>query len=186
MDADDRLRQLWQTQPLPDIAPAQLLVQLRRHQRRLWLKRLFEAVLTAITATVFTVVPLLRPYTPAEWLLLPFFSVFLVVIWSINLRRRHRWQLAAASTRVYAGLRLAQLRDSLRELRLTHQTTMALILYALAAQAITSLQGRTPWFEAATALLAGALLAGLAGQFYTNWARRRCYREYRNLRRLRR
>lgn len=186
MDAEDRLLRLWQAQPLPDIAPAQLLAQLRRHQRRLWFKRLFEATLTVAAVAVFAVVPLLRPYTPVEWLLLPFFSVFLVVIWSINLRRRHRWQLAAASTRVYAGLRLAQLRDTLRELRLTRKATMALMLYAFAAQAVAGLGGHLAWFEAATALLIGALLAEFAGQLYTHWARRRCYREYRNLRRLRR
>lgn len=186
MDTDDRLRRLWLGQSLPAVAPAQLLAQVRRHQWRLRLLRLLEIAITLAALLWFALVPLWRTYTPTEWLQLPFFSVFLLVVWSINLRRRHNWQLANENSRVYAGLRLAQLRDSLRELRLADSSALALLIYAVAVQAITSLCGHDAWFDAATTLVIAALLWALASRLFVNAARARCHREYRNLRRLRR
>lgn len=186
MDADDRLRALWLGQSLPALEPAQLLAQVRRYQWRLRLKRALELAITLAALLWFALVPLWRAYTPVEWLQLPFFGVFLPVVWSINLRRRHTWQLASESSRVYAGLRLVQLRDSLRELRLADGGALALLTYAVAVQTLTALRGHDAWFDAATALVVASLLWTLVGRLYVNAARARCHREYRNLRRLRR
>lgn len=186
MDADDRLRALWQGQSLPVLAPTQLLAQMRRYQWRLRLRRALELAITLAALLWFALVPLWRAYTPLEWLQLPFFSVFLPVVWSINLRRRHNWPLANENSRVYAGLRLAQLRNSLRELRLADSGALALLIYAVAVQTLTALRGRDAWFDAATTLVVAALLWALASRLYVKAVRARCHREYRNLRRLRR
>jgi cation transport ATPase len=181
MDADDRLRALWQGQPLPRVSTQELFAQVHRHRRWLLLQRAVEAALTVAATAWFL---WLRPYTPVEWLLLPYFSVFLVVVWSLNLRRSHPHAAATESVQIYAGLRQRQLRERLRELRLAQCCTDALVAYAVAALIATALWADAEWLGAARHLAAAAVLWWLLYAMYLRRARMRSRREYRAMKRL--
>jgi hypothetical protein len=184
MDADERLRALWQGQPLPRVAAQELFAQVRRHRRWLLLQRALEVALTLAAVGWFATAAWLRPYAPVEWLLLPYFSVFLVVVWAFNLRRRHPHAAAAENTQVYADLRLRQLRARLRELRLTRCCADALVVYALAALTATALWADRQWFDAARDLAVAAALWWLLSGIYLRRVHARARREYRAMKRL--
>lgn len=183
MDADDPLRRLWQDQPLPAIPPDRLRERLQRHRFALRLRRCTEALLTAVAVLWFGV-SALRGFTPADWLLLPYFSVFLVVAWTVNLRRDRAVRDVAESGRVYATLRLAQLRAWLCELMLTRRCAEALVAYALCTFIGTRLWAAADWHWPATTLLSIALVWWAGSALYVRHRRRLCLREYRALRRL--
>ena len=185
MDADERLRALWQGQRLPAVPAAQLLARVQRHQRRLRLQRVLEAAISLIAVAWFIAIFLHRPFAPVEWLLLPYFSTFLVVAWSFNLRHRPRRQAVAENTQVYAGLRLAQLRARLRELQLVRRSAQWLLGYALAALLLALFRGTPDWHRATLSLAVTAVFWLLGCELIARHWSRRCRREYRALRRLR-
>jgi hypothetical protein len=184
MDADERLRALWQGQPLPRVSTQELFAQVRRHRRWLLLQRALEAALTLAATVWFAAILWLRPYTPIEWLLIPYFSVFLVVVWSLNLRRTHPHAAAAESVQIYADLRRRQLRARLRELRLAQCCTDALVAYAIAALLATALWADAEWFGAARHLAVAAVLWWVLCGLYLRRVRARSQREYRAMKRL--
>ena len=185
MDADERLRALWLGQSLPAVPAAQLLAQVQRHRRRLWLQRALEALISLIATGWFLGIFLSRPFAPVEWLLLPYFSVFLVVAWSINLRRTPRDEAAAESTQVYAGLRRAQLRARLCELQLARRSAQWLLAYALAALLLALAWGGPDWRRASLSLAVTAVFWLIGCELIVRQWARRCRREYRALCRLR-
>lgn len=185
MDLDERLRSAWQNQPVPDASLQQLQQQLQRYRLRLRLRRLTEALMTIATVAWFGWAAWQRAFAPAEWLLLPYFSAFLVITWSLNLRRDRAHRLAAESGQVYASLRLAQLGADLRELHLTRTSAHALVAYALAALLATILWGTPAWRVSATTLAVVSLVWFVGCELFVAERRRRCRREYRALRRLR-
>ncbi len=183
-DFDDLMRSAWQaTQPTTDSAA--LVRRVRRHQRLHRLRRGLE-----IAVTLAAVVILLRPLagaalTPAYWLVMPFFAVYMPVVWWLLLRApRPRADAAALDGATYAQVRLSQLRAGLRELRIARLTAAALLAYALLALAAATALDAGAWQSAA-----GRLLLYAVGCAALTWAiaraRRRRYRtEYRAMRRL--
>lgn len=185
MDTDERLRALWQGQRLPAVPAAQLLARVQRHHHRLRLQRVLEAVISLTAVAWFSATFLSRPFAPVEWLLLPYFSVFLVVAWSFNLRHAPRHQALAENTKVYASLRLAQLRARLRELQLVRRSAQWLLGYALAALLFALFLGSSDWHRATLSLAATAVFWLLGCELIVRHWGLRCRREYRALLRLR-
>lgn len=185
MDTDERLRALWQGQSLPAVPAAQLLAQVQRHHRRLRLQRVLEAMISLAAVIWFIATFLSRPFAAVEWLLLPYFSVFLVVAWSFNLRHTPRHRAVAENTQVYAGLRLAQLRARLRELQLVRRSAQWLMAYALAALLLALFRGTPEWHRATLSLAVTAVFWLLGCELIVRHWSRRCRREYRALLRLR-
>lgn len=185
MTLEDQLQRAWKAESggRPDLAG--LTTRVRRQQRRRILQRTLEAVLTVATVALFAHALIAQAMAPAHWLLLPFFAVFLPTAWLLTLRNpRPDSETATAPTDVYARIRLAQLKTSLRDLRLARHAALGLIVYALLACVGAWLFGDAPWREAALWLLiyaAGWLAATL---LLTRWLGRRRNREYRNLREL--
>jgi hypothetical protein len=185
MDADERLRALWQGQRLPAVPTAQLLAGVQRHRRRLLVQRVCEATLSLAAVGWFVHAFLSRQFAAVEWLLLPYFSVFLVVAWSFNLRHAQSPGAATESARVYAGLRLVQLRNRLRELQLARRSAQWLLGYALATLIAALLWGTPDWRTATLSLALTAVFWLIGCEWVVRHGRRRCRREYRALRRLR-
>ncbi|QDH71204.1 hypothetical protein [Marilutibacter alkalisoli] len=184
MNFDDDLKAAWQNEVRPT-PPRQLTDRVRRHRQRHRLQRGLEVVLTCVAVGVFGYALMSRTAGPTHWLLLPFFMVFLPVVWSVVLRApAPRGGDASEAPQVYARLRLSQLRSGLRDLWLARRAAIALLAYALIALAVSWSFGDAVWRGAATTLLiyaSGWLLATFA---YSHRLRRRRLREYRSTRRM--
>lgn len=181
---DDLLQSAWQA-ARPSTDSAALIKRVRRHQLRLRLRRGLE-----IAITLAAIAMLLRPLagaavTPAYWLVMPFFAVYMPAAWWLLLRvPQPRRDAATLDVATYAQVRLSQLRAGLRELRIARVTAVVLLVYALSAMAISIVIDAAVWQAAAGDLLiyAGACAVLTYGISYT---RRRRYRaEYRGMRRL--
>ncbi|WP_394001261.1 hypothetical protein ACF3M1_12925 [Luteimonas sp. WGS1318] len=183
-DFDDLLRNAWQA-ARPSTDSAALIQRVRRHRLRLRLRRSLE-----IALTLGAVVMLLRPLagaavTPAYWLVMPFFAVYMPAAWWLLLRApQARGDAATLDVATYAQVRLSQLRAGLRELRIARVTAVVLLVYALAAMAVTTVMDAVAWQSAAGDLLiyAGACAVLTYGISYTRCRRYRA--EYRGMRRL--
>jgi membrane protein implicated in regulation of membrane protease activity len=186
MKPDDELQRLWLSQALPAIAADALLARLRRHRLRQVLMRGVEVVLTFGAIAWFGARATGPGFAPVDWLLFPFYAVFLVVAWWRILRRGPATRGAEQAASRYVAQRLEQLRIALRELRFGDMAGAALLAYATLTGAIAWLAGMAAWRNATLWLLAAALAWYLLMRALTTRLRRRHLAEMRALRRLQR
>lgn len=183
-DFDDLMRTAWQAAQ-PSVDSAALIRRVRRHRLLHRLRRGLEIALTLIAVVI-----LLRPLagdapTPAYWLIMPFFAVYLPIIWWWLLRtQRPPADAAMLDVATYARVRLSQLRAQLRELRIARLTTAALLAYALATMALSSALADAAWQQAAGRLLLYASICALLTCMVSHTRRRRYRAEYRAMHRL--
>jgi hypothetical protein len=184
MKFDDLLKDAWQGQTHAAIQQ-DLTRRVRRRQQRLRLLRTMEVALTVIAVLVFGKALLSGRVDPAHWLLMPFFAVFLPIAWITVLRapRRHAAD-ATGSASTYARLRLAQLRNGLRDLWLARSTAWLLLTYAVVANAGVWLLAGEAWRGAGLALLVMAVVSLGATVWLSRELRQRWLREYRAVQRL--
>lgn len=184
MNFDDRLKAAWQG-GVPHASQAQLTARVRRHRQRHRLQRAGEVALTCVAVVVFGYALLSGSAGPAHWLLLPFFLVYLPVVWAIVLRKPgQRGEDASEPPQVYARIRLSQLRASLRDLWLMRRVMLLLLAYAVLANAAVFLLGDADWRGTAMTLLAYALACVGVTWLASHRLRRRRLREYRSTRRM--
>ena len=91
---------------------------------------------------------------------------------------------ASAAANIYAQLRMAQLKTSLRDLWLARRTAQGLLLYALLAAAGSMLFGDAQWRESALVLLIYAVIWWLVTLLLARRLGQRWQREQRNLQAL--
>lgn len=184
MKFDDLLKDAWQGQTHSAIQ-RDLTRRVRRRRWRLRLLRSLEVALTVVAVLVFGQALLSGRVDAAHWLLMPFFLVFLPMVWAIVLRapKRHATD-ATGSASTYARLRLAQLRTGLRDLWLARTTTWSLLAYAVVANAGVWLLAGETWREAGLALLVMAVVSLGATVWLSRTLRQRWLREYRAVQRL--
>lgn len=185
MNFDELIKEAWQGEtggtPAPDL--------IRRVHRQRWRRRLLRGVEVALTVAALLVFGqglLGVDIRPAAWLLMPFYVVFLPVVWFILLRApRQRSEALTERVSTYAQRRLVQLRAGLRDLWLARMAAGALLGYAVLANlAVWRLAADAHWRDAALLLLAMAA-AWLAATLWLNAkVRHRWLREYRAVRRL--
>jgi hypothetical protein len=185
MSFEDQLHQAWQTESGGRPNLAGLTARVRRQQRQRWLQRIVEALLTVAAVALFAHALLAQAMGPAHWLLLPFFAVFLPTAWLLTLRGpKPDAETAIAATEVYARIRLAQLKTSLRDLRLARRAAQGLIIYALLAGLGAWTFGDAAWHDAALWLLSYATAWLAATLLLTRRLGRRRHDELSNLRDL--
>lgn len=185
MDTDEHLRELWQRHQPPQAVVHDLLGRVTRHRRAVIARRALEVMLTLAAAGLFAWSTWTGDLSPSQWLLIPFFSVFLIVSWAIVLQQRLGAK-AAVSERaaIYAKARQLQLRHSLRNLTLAERSAIALLVYATAALVGAFLFGDAAWRSAASGLLAYSALWYLGTRWLVRRKRRTLWREYRAMRRI--
>lgn len=185
MEIEDQLRTAWNAESGAQADLAGLTARVRRQQRRRVMQRALEVTLTGGAVAVFAHALISQAMEPAHWLLLPFFAVFLPTVWLLTLRRpRTDAEATVAPTQVYARIRMAQLRISLRDLWLARRAAQGLLVYALMGCLGAWIFGDAHWREAALWLLIYALAWLGASLLVTHRIGRRTRSEYRNLRGL--
>ena len=185
MDIDARLQQLWQQQQPPHALSQQLLDRVRRQQRWMHLWRALELLLSVAVLGWFAHLFWTQALSPRHWLLLPFFSVFLVANWAVVLRHSLRSRTAVlADAAAYAGRRQLQLRQSLVGYKLASHSAAGLLVYAALAFVASALMGEDSWRQAALILLAYATLWFFGTRWLVQRKRRSALREYRAMRRI--
>jgi len=178
MNIEDRLGAAWQAETGGDLNLDELTARVRRQQRRRQWQRLLELLLSLLAIAVFSHAMITHGMRPAHWLLLPFFAVFLPVVWMLVLRAPRRdVDSVSAATQVYAQLRMAQLQTSLRDLRLASRSAQGLLIYAVLAVVGTWACADVAWRESALALLSYALLWWVATLLLVRRLCRRWQRE---------
>lgn len=184
MKFDELLKDAWQGQT-HSAMEQDLTRRVRRRKWRLRLLRSLEVALTVAAVLVFGKALLSGRVDAAHWLLMPFFVVFLPMAWAFVLRapKRHAGD-AMGSASSYARLRLAQLRNGLRDLWLARTAAWSLLAYAVVATAGAWLWAGEAWRDAGSALLAMAVATLAATVCLRSTLRRRWLREYRAVRRL--
>ncbi|MFZ5656288.1 MAG: hypothetical protein ACOY37_04395 [Pseudomonadota bacterium] len=158
MDIDEQaLQALWQRQQPPPRLAADLARRVDQHRRRAKVHRAAEAVITAAGAALLIWPGDDGSLSPSQWLLIPFFAVFVTVSWMVILGRKRRL-LAAAHEPVsrYAQARKAQLRDGMRHLKLATAASLVLLAYATAALLVSQAAGAGDWRDAAASVVAWA------------------------------
>lgn len=184
MNFDDLLKDAWQGEPGSSAMP-DLTRRVHRQRRRLLLQRAVEVVLTVVAVLVFGQALVTGHATPAHWLLMPFYVVFLPIVWGIALRApRRRGEDVTERVRTYASLRLSHLRVTLRDLWLARATGWALLGYAAAANVGVWVLADTHWRSTGLVLLISAVAWLGATLWVSRMLRRRLLREYRSVRRL--
>lgn len=186
MDIDEKaLQALWQRQQPPPPLAAKLANRVDRHRRLAKIHRAAEAVITVAGAAL-----LIWPggdgnLSPSQWLLIPFFAVFVTVSWLVILGRKRRLSAAAHEpVSLYAQARKAQLRDSRRHLKLAVAGSFVLLAYSTAALVFSLAAGADEWRDAAAGAAAWAAL-WTAGSFLLVRAKGKALRrEYRQVGRL--
>ena len=185
MTIEDQLREAWNSESGGQVDLSSLTARVRRQQRRRFMQRSLEAMLTIAAVFLFAHALISQTMGPAHWLLLPFFAVFLPTAWLLTLRSpRTDAEATVAPTQVYARIRMAQLRISLRDLWLARRAAQGLFAYALLACLGAWRFGDAQWQAAALWLLAYALAWLIASLLVTHRIGRRTRSEYRNLRGL--
>ncbi|RNF86231.1 hypothetical protein [Montanilutibacter psychrotolerans] len=184
MNFDGLLKDAWQGVNRP-ATPGRLAPHMRRHQLRHRLQRAIEIALTLAAVLVFGRSLMTGSIEPSHWLLLPFFVVYLPIAWAFVLRvPRQRNDDVTENTRLYAQLRMAQLRVNLRDLWLARTSAWILVVYAFIANTGVWLIGGASWQRAALTLLGFALAWGAGTLWFVRKLRRTRFREYRAVRRL--
>ena len=168
-------------------APALVDIE-RRVRAQHWkrgLQRGVEAALSLAALALFAWATISGKAGPHVWVLMPFFLVFIPLIWALLLRdARGKARHAADAVSDFARLRLQQLRVTLRELWRAKQAARALLIYALIVFALAFGFGDAGWRAAANSLLLWSLIWALLSWLFVRRHRRRQLREYRALRRL--
>lgn len=183
---DERLQDLWHGQPGPTVPAAALMIRVERHRRARALRRALEVAISVAGIVALTWPGEDGGLSPRQWLLIPFFAVFLVVCWTLLLRGGAEPRAAALeSGAIYARLRQLQIRQALHSLKLADHAACALVVYALAALGGVLAFGVDVWREAGWVLVAWAVLWFVATRWLTRRRRRACVREYRAMQRLR-
>ena len=182
---DDALRALWQRQQPPPQLADELTARIVRHRRAEKVRRTLEVALTLAGVALLTWPAADGRLTAVQWLLIPFFSVFLVVGWAVVLRPTPEQQLAASEpVSVYARIRKVQLRDRLRHLKLAAVSAFALLGYAAASLAFSYVLGTTEWREAAVRLAAWAAVWTIGSWWLVRRKRAAVLSEYRCMTRI--
>lgn len=185
MNIENQLRAAWNAESGGHLDLADLTARVRRQRRRRYLQRTMELAFSLVAVAVFVHALATQSMAPAHWLLLPFFAVFLPTVWMLTLRGpRLDIDAATAPTHVYAQLRLAQLKTSLRDLWLARRTALGLLVYSVLACIGAWRFGDAQWRESALMLLLYALVWLVATLLLARWFGRRRRKEYRNLRGL--
>lgn len=185
MNIEDQLHAAWNAESGGQVGLNSLTVRVRRQQRRRFMQRTLEVTLTIAAIALFAHALISQSMGPSHWLLLPFFAVFLPTVWLLTLRGpRPDTEATGESTTVYARIRLAQLKISLRDLWLTRRTAQGLLAYAIVASLGAWLYGDAQWHTAALWLLIYALMWLGASLAVTHRFGRRARSEVRNLRSL--
>ncbi|MFU8832725.1 MAG: hypothetical protein ACNA7J_11310 [Wenzhouxiangella sp.] len=185
MNIEDQLRSAWNAESGGHLDLDDLTERVRRQRRRRYLQRAMELILTVVAIAVFAHALITQSMAPAHWLLLPFFAVFLPTVWILTLRGpRLDTDAATAPTHVYAQLRLAQLKTSLRDLWLARRSALGLLIYALLACIGAWWFGDVQWRESALVLLFYSSAWLVATLILARRLGPRRSREYRNLRAL--
>lgn len=182
---DDALRALWQRQQPPAGLADAMVRKIQRHRRVEKVSRVIEVALTVAGVALLTWPVADGQLSPGQWLLIPFFSVFLVASWSILLRQQTEQRIAAHEpVSVYASIRKLQLRNRLRHLKLAHTSALALSGYALVSVIACHMFGAAEWQHAAHCLALWAI-AWIAGTWWLVSRQRAATRqEYRCIARL--
>lgn len=184
MDFDEQLSRSWQAETRT-ATTSELTTRIHRQRLRIRALRSAEVILTLVVVLMFGQAVIARSLDPAHWLLLPFFAVFLPLAWTIILRApRAASRDLTESPRIYARLRLAQLRTNLRNLWLARATARALVAYAVVANLFVWIAADASWRPAAWTLLAYALVWALGTWWLHRRLRRARLREYRSVARL--
>lgn len=182
---EDALRALWQRQQPPsDLADA-MARKVRRHHRREKLRCALDVAVTigGIALLAWPVAD--GRLSPGQWLLIPFFSVFLITSWSILLRQRHDQQVAAHQpVSVYVSIRKVQLRNRLRHLKLARVASLALCGYALVSVVTCYLVATADWQQAALWLAVWAVVWALGTWWLVKKQWRETHQQYRQIARL--
>lgn len=179
------LSALWQQQQPPTGLAQTLTARINRHRRAAAVRHFVEVTLTIAGATL-----LLWPggdgsLSPNQWLLIPFFAVFLVVSWTLIVQQRLTRRVAASEpVAVYVRLRLLQLRGTLRDLRLLSGSAIALGSYGLLVLMVVYVIGADAWLDAAIRLVAWSSLWGAGTWVLVTRRRRMTLCEYRAVRRV--
>lgn len=185
MDIDEPLRELWQRQQPPQADAHYLFERVRRQRRAVIVRRTVEVALTLMAVAVLGWPMWNGNLEPAHWLLIPFFSVFLIVIWTILLKQQlGRKPAVSESAAVFARQRKRQLLDSLKNLSLAERGALALFIYAAVAFAGGYLLGDSAWKFATSFLLAYSGCWYFATRWLVPRKRRALWREYRAVRRM--
>lgn len=184
MNFDDLLKDTWQGETR-QAAPAELADRVRRQRQRHRLQRAIEIALTLVAVLVFGYALWSGDIGPIHWLLLPFFMVYLPMAWALILRTpRSSHADVAENTRLYARLRMSQLRTRLRDLWLARVAAWSLLAYVIAANAAVWVFGNADWRVAGMTLL-GFAVVWIGATFWFSHSRRRAsLREYRAMRSL--
>lgn len=184
MSFDELLKDAWQGERRPTAAP-DLTRRVRRQQHRHRLQRAGEVVLTLVAVLVFGGALVSGDMEPSHWLLMPFFVVYLPIVWAIVLRApRRRAEDVTERVSTYARLRLSQLHTGLRDLWIARTVAWTLLGYAVAANVGVWMLAGAHWRSAGLLLLAFAVLWLGVTAWLGSVLRRRWLREYRAVRRL--
>ncbi len=185
MNIEDKLSEAWNATTDSTVSLAALTAKVQRQQRRRQLQRALEVLLSLVAIAVFSHAMITHSMRPAHWLLLPFFAVFLPMVWTLTLRApKLDTDATSAAANVYAQLRMAQLKTSLRDLWLARRTSQGLLLYALLAAAGSMLFGDAQWRESALVLLIYAVIWWLVTLLLARRLGQRWLREQHNLQAL--
>ena len=182
---DDALRMLWQRQQPPSGLANDMARKVQRHHHVERVRRIMEIALTVVGITLLTWPMADGQLTPGQWLLIPFFSVFLIAIWTALLRQRTDQRIVAHEpTSVYAAIRKLQLRSKLRHLQLARVSALALSGYAFVSLIVCYVFATAQWQDAALRLTAWSF-AWMTGTWWLVRAQRKTIRqEYRRVARL--
>lgn len=186
MEIDEHaLRDIWQRQQPPPLLAHELAGRVERHRRRARIHRAADVAVTVAGIALLVWPGADGRLSPSQWLLIPFFAVFVAVSWPIVLGRKRRLLAAALEpVSIYAQVRKAQLRDSSRHLKLAVGASVALLLYSAVALLVSLAAGADAWRDAAVGVAVWAA-AWTAGTSVLARARARAIRwEYRRVGRL--
>ncbi len=179
------LSALWQQQKPPTNLAPSLTARIHRHRRAAAVRLVVEVALSVIGAALLLWPGSDGSLSPAQWLLIPFFAVFLAVSWTLILQQRSDRKFAASEpVSVYAPLRLQQLRGTLRNLKIASGSAIALGVYGLLVLMGAYLIGNEAWLDAAIRLVAWTSLWGAGTWVLVTRRRRISLREYRAVRRV--
>jgi hypothetical protein len=185
MDIDESLREVWQRQQPSQSLSHQLFDSVKRHRRAVIVQRAVEVLLTLAAVAVLGWPIWTGNLAPVHWLLIPFFTVFLVVSWTLVLRQRRSANLAVSeNVAAFAKQRQLQLQDSMKDLKFTQLSAIALLVYAAVAFLGAHWLGDADWQFSANVLLVYSTCCYFLTRVLVRRKRRRVWREYRAVRRI--
>ena len=185
MDIDESLREVWQRQQPSQMLSHQLFDSVKRHRRAVILQRVVEVLMTLAAVAVLGWPLWTGNLAPVHWLLIPFFTVFLIVSWTLVLRQRRSANLEVSeNVAAFAKQRKLQLLDSLKDLKFSQISAIALLIYAAVAFLGAHWLGGADWQFSANFLLLYSTGCYLGTRPLVRRKRRRLWREYRAVRRI--